>query len=230
MTTVRPDNSNPAPGSEVKPRFSVGPDSNGLCIIRCPEACADDWLNQPVVLTMADGSKVRCPPGSRMPGGMAISKPVVLLPETFIPSVCEPIHVSTRLSCLVRIWKNFEDDGEVSALYLAVSARRSVDEKIVRNDDILARMSGGCETSEREWQEFCNDCVILAAYKIFRGESVSVVPGTMDEAMTTYSRGLPSQGSKVKAGMHKHGEDAAPEKIAHKLLKIDKRTLADVNP
>ena len=203
----------------------------GLCVLPRPDICADGWLVQPIPLTRADGSVALCVPGSRMPDGMAISTHVVILPETFIASVCKPIHIATQLSSIVETLQEFDECGQAGALFIAVSARRSVDEKFVRNDDILARMHGGCETAEREWTDFSNDCVILAAYKIYRGGHVCVVPGTVDKALTTLSRFFPSKAldsaqkeciSALQRG--KRGQTTT------KILTVDRKALNATNP
>jgi hypothetical protein len=215
-------------------RSSRMSERTGLCVHPIPDLCEDDWLVQPVRLTRADGTVALCVPGSRMPDGMAISTHVIILPETFIDSVCEPIHIATQLSSIAGTLQEFDECGQAGALFIAVSARRSVDEKFARNDDILARMHGGCETAEREWTDFSNDCVILAAYKIYRGGHVCVVPGTMDKALTTLSRFFPSSALDLENSSQKKCISALQRgkrgQTATKILTVDRKVLKATNP
>jgi hypothetical protein len=182
------------------------------------EVDIDEWRNESIDLVAADGSILRCKMGGPIPPGMPRSSPVVLLPELFVASVNEPIFIQTRLESLLETMREFDEGGPIEALAIAVSARRSVDEKIVRNDEILSRMHAGCEAAEREWNNFSDDCAILAAFTVFRGGSVAVVPSCMDDAHVAHARIL------------KPREPGGKCVGVYRTLSIDRSTLEGTNP
>ena len=173
-------------------RNGAGKRNHGLCIVPLPKlhVDGDPYFRENIELLAADGSTLRCKIGSPIPPGMPRSAQIVLLPELFVASVIEAIFIQTRMSWLLETLREFDERGPIDALAVAVSARRSVDEKFARNDAILSRMHAGCEAAEREWNDFSDDIAILAAFTVFRGGSVPVVPSSMEAAHADHARML----------------------------------------
>jgi hypothetical protein len=126
---------------------------------------------EPVVFTLADGTKISLLSGSPLPKGLPRDFKVVVIPHIFMEEVGQDVFVQTDLSELEEQIKG-QEEHEPKQTHSEVQPRS---EKYWEAwTTCTYRMTRGDARAQKTWTNF-NDCVIVAACLVATGRNLELI-------------------------------------------------------
>jgi hypothetical protein len=129
---------------------------------------------EPVVFTLADGTKISLLSGSPLPKGLPRDFKVVVIPHIFMDEVGQDVFVQTDLSELEEQIKRAKKSTSQNRHTLR-SAKTQIRKVLGGLDDLYIRMTRGDARAQKTWTNFCNDCVIVAACLVATGRNLELM-------------------------------------------------------